>query len=289
MRENNILSNLWIRGAHGSAHGGATLLAVVVYSCNICAVIAKSAGFFFSTRGSSPGEKNFKGCWMSTRAAKLTAGCGLVLILVLTPIVHFKAMESLRAQPAPGFALTTAVVALALYRVFAVFHKQASAVASILRIVYALVFLPAVTRLFSLYGSSDLQTVNHFDGLWGFSLIIFEFHLLFLGSIAMRESSALKWIGVLLFIAGAGYIFDSIVVPVGFAVGFEMATVAFIGEVALIIWLLWTVRTVKRVEEGDASTSVSFSRTLDQSVSVGCYFLNRLRTRRTYGMSVFNP
>lgn len=184
---------------------------------------------------------------MSAHKPAIIAAAALVLMVVLAPIAHFGTMSAVRADPVHSTELTVSIVlflavivldvivALALYRVFLPLGRRLSAGAATLRILNALVFLLAVSRLFS-------PNVDHFDGLWGVGISIFGCHLGVLGIMALKQtdSPVLRWVGVLLIIAGLGYIFDSVVALVGFNVGFEVAMVAFIGEVALIGWLLGT-------------------------------------------------
>lgn len=45
---------------------------------------------------------------------------------------------------------------------------------------------------------------------------------------------------MLVWITGIGYLFNALLALSGGAVGFEVSTVTFVGEVALLIWLLAT-------------------------------------------------
>lgn len=184
---------------------------------------------------------------MSAHKPTIIAAVALILMAVLAPIAHFGTMETVRSNPVHSPELTISIgmflvviildlkVALALYRVFRPISRRGSAIAAGLRIAYAIIFLGAVTRLFS-------PNVAHFDGLWDVGLVIFGFHLIVLGLLGLKpiNAPALRWVGVLLVVAGVGYIFDSVVALVGFEVGFDVSAVAFIGEVALIVWLLWS-------------------------------------------------
>lgn len=74
-------------------------------------------------------------------------------------------------------------------------------------------------------------------------LAIFGLHLILVGYLVFKSGYATKWmgilLGVLLAIAGLGYMVDSfgrLLLPSYTA---SVAQVTFVGEVLLIFWLLW--------------------------------------------------
>jgi Domain of unknown function (DUF4386) len=70
-------------------------------------------------------------------------------------------------------------------------------------------------------------------------LVIFGFHLLVLGYVALKSSFIPKWLGVLLGIAAFGYLIDSfgkLLIP---NYNLNISTFTFVGEFLLIFWLLW--------------------------------------------------
>lgn len=84
-----------------------------------------------------------------------------------------------------------------------------------------------------------------FTQVWDYSLALFGFHLI-VASIAMCRSAELPTIiGVLLRIAGAGYLFDSVTAMFNVET-MTLPEFTFIGEVALLLWLLWSGFRLRR-------------------------------------------
>ena len=68
-------------------------------------------------------------------------------------------------------------------------------------------------------------------------LVLFGAHLVLIGYLAYRSGYMPRILGVLLVVAGLGYVFDS----VGFVLSespLEVSTVTFVGEFLLCLWLL---------------------------------------------------
>ena len=80
--------------------------------------------------------------------------------------------------------------------------------------------------------------LESFDSLWQIGLIIFGLHLCVVGYLAW-QAEFIHWLfGLLLIIAGLGYIVDgfgTVLIP---DYSLDLAVFTFIGEVALIFWLL---------------------------------------------------
>lgn len=185
---------------------------------------------------------------MSDHVPRFIAAVSLILMAVSALIAHILLMPRVRENPIESAELWLSIglfllviiidviVAWALYRVFMPFSQRGATIAALLRLLYAFIFFLAVTRLVAV-------NVRHFDALWDIGLVIFGIHLMVLGVISVKqeESGPLRWVGVLLLVAGLGHVFDSVVALVGFALGMEASTVTFIGEAALILWLLGSV------------------------------------------------
>jgi len=201
----------------------------------------------------------------SPRTAALVAGAGLAVMAVLGGFANFAAIVTLMA---PGNARQTAenisaapvlfwagvasfvivavldiLVAGALYTLFAPVNRRLSALAGWLRSVYALLLLIAVSQLvrgFSLLDdpAAALPALESFTIIWVLSLGLFGASLILVGYLAFRSGFMAKVFGILLALAGAGYLADAIglaTIP-GFAAVF--AQFLFVGEVTLIFWLL---------------------------------------------------
>lgn len=123
-------------------------------------------------------------------------------------------------------------------------------VAVALRLGYAAVFAVAGGHLL---GAPDPA---RFQAIWDAGLLLFGMHLVLTGITLARSLAAPTWIGVLLVVAGLGYMVDGVLVAAAAGVDFSAAEVVFLGEVALLIWLLgWSGRTAlrrSRVADGAA-------------------------------------
>ena len=69
-------------------------------------------------------------------------------------------------------------------------------------------------------------------------LVLFGIHLALIGYLAYRSGYVPKLLGVLLLIAGAGYVFDSIASTVLASPPGSVTTVTFLGEFLLALWLV---------------------------------------------------
>jgi hypothetical protein len=201
----------------------------------------------------------------SLRRASLTAGLALALIIVLATFGAFGAVGALIT---PGDAAKTAqdilaseglfrwgiaslilvvildiVVAAALLTVFAPVNRSVSTMAAWFRAAYAAVYLVAISQLvvaLGLLGNPDqaLRAVDAYDTVWHVGLNLFGVHLLLIGLLAYRSDFMPKIFGILLVIAGLGYLadgFGAVLVP-GYAL--DISRFTFVGEAALMFWLL---------------------------------------------------
>ena len=201
----------------------------------------------------------------SLRSASLTAGIALALIVVLAPFGVFGAVGALVT---PGDAGRTAqdilgseglfrwgiaslilvvildvVVAAALYTVFEPVNRSISIMAASFRLAYAAVYLAAISQLVVALGllgdpQQALRAVDAYTTVWHVGLNLFGVHLLLLGVLAYRSNFMPKVFGILLVIAGLGYLadgFGAVLVP-GYAL--DIGRFTFVGEAALMFWLL---------------------------------------------------
>jgi hypothetical protein len=84
-----------------------------------------------------------------------------------------------------------------------------------------------------------MLSLSAFRSGWELGLVFFGLHLLVLGYLAFNSGYIPKWLGVLLIVAGLGYLMDSfgkILLP---NYNLTIAAFTFIGEPLLIFWLLW--------------------------------------------------
>jgi hypothetical protein len=218
-----------------------------------------------------------QGAVRSIRAASLTAGVGLLLIAVLAAVGYVAIVQRLVTPGDPvatatdilgsaglfrlGVAMLNVVVVLdvlvawALLDVFKSVNRSVSRLAAWFRLAYAAVFMVAIGHLAGvpdLLGSTGYSTafsteqlqgqamvkVEAFHDTYMAGLVLFGVHLLILGYLAFRSGYVPKVIGVLLAVAGVGYVVDSLVTVFTEGTPFTISTVTFLGEFLLALWLL---------------------------------------------------
>ena len=147
------------------------------------------------------------------------------------------------------------VVAWALYQVFSPVSRGLSLLAAWLRIVFAGVFLVAVGHLVgalrllgsdeyrSVFSADQLQAqallqVNTFTDVWDSGLFLFGLHLLVLGYLAYKSRYVPRLLGVLLAVAGLGYVVDTFAVVLFRGVWTDVSNFTFLGEFLLALWLV---------------------------------------------------
>jgi hypothetical protein len=208
--------------------------------------------------------------WVSQRTAMLIGGFGLLLMAILAPIAQFGVLQGLIVD---GNAETTAhniaasqgsfvfavvalllvavldvVVALALYVVFAPTNRLLSGLAAVLRIVYGAMFVLAILHLVSVASmaggakadpTSVMTSVDAFQSGWDTALVVFGLHLLVLGVVVVQAGAGRRIIGILVILSAVGYLVDGVGRILVSDYSLTVATFTFIGEVVLMIWLLW--------------------------------------------------
>ncbi|MGH3447736.1 MAG: DUF4386 domain-containing protein [Nocardioidaceae bacterium] len=213
----------------------------------------------------------------SIRSASITAGVGLLLMSALAGFGTFVAVEGLvtqgnAAQTAEdivaseglfrlGIASLFLVIALdvavawALYRVFSPVSKAISLLAAWFRVVYAGVFMVAISQLVGVlrllggdhylaaFGADQLHTqallrINAFHSMWDAGMFLFGLHLIVIGYLAYRSGYVPRLLGVLLAVAGMGYLVDSLTPLLLPGIWSDVTSVTFIGEFLLALWLV---------------------------------------------------
>ncbi len=222
----------------------------------------------------------------SDRRAAVTAGLGLLALAALAVFAKVFALDGLVTAGDPGrtaahitasptlfragvvalFAVVAldVVVAWALYRVFARVDGPVSLLAAWLRLAYAAVFLVAAALLVEVprlleaggYGEAfspaqrQAQALSRIDGftdVWNAGLVLFGLHLLVVGYLAHRSGFVPRIIGVLLALAGVGYVVDSVVAVAAPHSLPTLSTVTFLGELLLALWLVTRGRRTTEV------------------------------------------
>lgn len=223
------------------------------------------------------------------RNASLTAGIGLLFMTALSGFGFFVAVEGLvtegnATQTATDIAASEGlfrlgivslflvialdvVVAWALYRVFTPVSQGISLLAAWLRIVYGGIFMVAISQLvgvprllgndnyLAVFSAEQLQAqallrVNTFTNIWDAGLFLFGLHLLTVGYLAYRSGYVPRLLGVLVAIAGFGWVFDSFVAVLSSSPLIEVATFTAIGELLLALWLVIRGRRLTLSQSG---------------------------------------
>jgi len=213
---------------------------------------------------------------ISLRQAAIVAGVGLLAMAILAPFAEFSVRQSLivpgdAATTANNIlaneslfriaicvylivAILDIVVAWGLYVFLKPANKSLSLLAAWFRVVYAgilaMVLINFVIALQLLSGADYLSVfetdqlhaqamlfLNAFDYGWNIGLAIFGLHLLVLGYVVFRSGYVPKILGILLVIAGFGYLIDSFGKLLSANYNVDIAVFTFIGEVVLIFWL----------------------------------------------------
>lgn len=112
-----------------------------------------------------------------------------------------------------------------------------------IRIIYTGLFMVAaghLVRAFTLLGEPDLslKAIEQFNSMWLISLGLFGIHLLLIGYLAVRSGFMARIFGVLLAVAGLGYIADAVGTVLSADLPVAFGSFGFVGEVATIFWLL---------------------------------------------------
>ncbi|MEC5199194.1 phosphoglycerol transferase MdoB-like AlkP superfamily enzyme [Arthrobacter sp. PL16] len=201
----------------------------------------------------------------SLRRPSLIAGSALLLMTVFSIYGVFGPVETLVTAGDPsrtavdvaasetlfrsGIAsliivvILDVIVAAALFEVFASVNRAVSMTAAWFRLAYSAVFLVAIVQLLEVpvllgKGEQMLLAVESFNRMWDIGLVLFAVHLLLVGYLAFRSGFMAKIFGILLGIAGLGYLADGFGAVLAPDLTIGVARFVFIGEVALIFWLL---------------------------------------------------
>jgi len=220
------------------------------------------------------------------RTPAVVAGVGILLISILAGLANFGAVEALvttgdatkTAQDIltsetsfrlaiAAFVLVAAldvVVAWGLYAFFKPVSPEVSLLTGWLRLAYAAVFAVAVSHLagaLHLLGNADylrtftpdqlrtqaLLKITDFHDIWTVGLVLFGAHLLLVGYLIYRSGFASKLLGILVAVAGAGYVVDSFAGLLFADYALSLGAFTFVGEFLLMLWLLIKGRTISTI------------------------------------------
>ena len=154
------------------------------------------------------------------------------------------------------------IIAWALYYLLKPVSSSLSLLAASFQLVYAAVGLSASLNLVTvlrvlgtpenatLFGAGTVQAevqflLTSFRVTWGMSLIVFGVHLMLVGYLVYRSSYIPKLIGILLVIAGLGYVVQNLNAYLFPEPDLSYIGIALIGELVFMFWLLirgWKIR-----------------------------------------------
>jgi hypothetical protein len=199
------------------------------------------------------------------RRASLTAGLALLLMAVLAAFAVFGAIgpRVTVGDPAAtardilaaeglfrwGIAclvvvvLLDVVVAVALLTLFSPVSRTLATLAAWFRVAYAAVYLVAILQLVlavDLLGEPEqaMRAIQAYATIWLVGLVLFGVHLVLIGYLAYRSGLMARVFGVLLVVAGLGYVVDGFVAVLVAGPSYSLGQITFVGEVALLGWLL---------------------------------------------------
>lgn len=223
----------------------------------------------------------------SPRSMALVAGLGLLVMALLAPLAVFGVLDPLvvSGDAAATFdnlvasggrlrggiaaflvvIMLDVVVAWALYVLLRPVNRTIALLTAWLRLAFAAVFASVLVNLLDAAelvagaNQSTLQpeqlheqvmsSIASFDNGWvGIALAIFGLHLLGLGYLLYRSADFPKFLGVLVVIAGGGYLVDSFGTILIAEYSLTIGAFTFVGEALLIFWLLW--RAIKGFPSG---------------------------------------
>ena len=177
-------------------------------------------------------------------------------------------------------AVLDLIVAWALYTVFKPVHVGIALLSAWFRAVFAGIFIVAISQLMSvpqLLGATGvgftteqqytlaLLSIEAFYNIWDGALILVGLHLVLVGYLLYKSEAVRSYpsgyvpkvLGLLLVLAGFGYVVDSFGRVLFAGYSFEVAVFTFVGEVLLILWLLVYGRRISPAEDGVDEESAS--------------------------------
>ena len=213
----------------------------------------------------------------SLRMAALIAGIGLLIMVVAAPFAelfvfpklvvpgnaaettqNIIANQSLFTSAIFGYLITficDLIVAWALYVLLKPVNEELSLLTAWFRWVYTVIALDALLNLVTILrilNASDILTGSQLDQFsaqvmlsiqafrshWYFGLIFFGIHLGLLGYLAIRSKYIPSILGVLLIIAGSGYLLTNLKPFLFPTINLDFAEYTFYGELIFMLWLL---------------------------------------------------
>jgi len=217
---------------------------------------------------------------ISLSKAALIAGLGLLVMVLTVPFAEFYIFPKLVSDDIVETTnnitnnrllfitsiflhfitlICDIIVAWALYIFLKPVSQQFSLLTAWFRLIYTSVYLIALVNLIkilSLIGSSNFVSetqlnenvnfyLNSFKLEWSFGLIIFAIYLILLGFLVFQSFYIPKVFGVLIFIAGLGYLVHTLGTFLTPNTNLDFLFITFFGELVFMFWLLIKGRKIK--------------------------------------------
>ncbi|SNZ00364.1 DUF4386 domain-containing protein [Flagellimonas pacifica] len=205
--------------------------------------------------------------------AALIAGLGLLLMTLTVPFAEFYIFPKLIGDDAAATAenisnekllfstgiflhlftlLCDIVVAWALYLFLKPVMRYFSLLVAWFRLIYTAMYLVALANLMKILAlvqtsgdSTNIQWAEsvqlHIDSFrleWSFGLIIFGIYLVLLGYLVLKAQYVPKIFGILLLIAGLGYVIHTLGAFFSPTTDLSFLFFTFFGELVFMVWLL---------------------------------------------------
>lgn len=166
------------------------------------------------------------------------------------------------------------LIAWSLYKLLRPVNSDLSLLTAWLRVAFAAVFASALIGLVDaaqLVGGAEesglaadqiqaqvMSSIASFDNGWiGVALSIFAFHLFGLGYLLIKSVNAPVWLGILVIVAGGGYLVDGVGMILVPDYTWTIAVFTFIGEAVLIGWVFWRAIKGFAPESGDSTAPIA--------------------------------
>jgi hypothetical protein len=221
--------------------------------------------------------------------AALVAGIGLLIMAIAAPfaelyvypqlvipenpavtVQNILANKTLFAAAIIGYLiafLCDLLVAWALYLLLKPVNENLSLLTAWFRLVYTVIAIVALLNLVTVLGllsasnplagsqpeqlhAQVMFSLTTFRSHWYFGLLFFGIHLGLLGYLVFRSNYIPKLVGVLLIIAGLGYLLSNLKPFLFPDINMDFAEYTFYGELIFMLWLLIKGPTIKEsIEE----------------------------------------
>ncbi len=214
---------------------------------------------------------------VSLRKAAIIGGFALLIISILAPVGYYGLIQNLivsgdvattvsNIKASEGVfrigiccllinAVLDLVIAWALYIVLKPVNKSISLLSAWFRVAYTVMLVVALSNFVNvlqlLSGAEYLATFEPnqlhakvmllfatYENVWNLGYVLFGFHLIILGYLVFKSGYLPKFLGILIKIAGFGYLIDALGTVLFPNYSLNIAIYTFIGEPLLLIWLL---------------------------------------------------